>query len=97
MLWFVGFGAYMWFSSTQRLDYLYSHDLAACSQEFDTTPNAENYEYCLQHARELYLSRVDSYKADIPRLLAIDIAVIAFCWAVVFLGVLISRLRTRVF
>jgi len=97
VIWFVGFGGYMWFISAQRLNYLYSHDLAACSQAFDTTPNSGNYEYCSQDARELYLSRVDTYRAGIPRLLAIDFGIIAFCWSVAFLGVVITRLMRRAF
>jgi hypothetical protein len=96
VLWFIGFGAYVWLSSTQRLNYLYSHDLAVC-YTFDTMPNSGSYEYCLQDSRELYLSRVDSYKARIPRFLAIDFGVIAVCWSVALLGIMITRLIRRAF
>jgi hypothetical protein len=97
VLWFIGFGAYVWLSSTQRLNYLYSHDLAVCSQTFDTALNSGNYEYCLQDARELYLNRVDNYKGRIPRFLAIDFGVAAFAWSVALLGIVITRLIRRAF
>jgi hypothetical protein len=40
VIWFVGFGGYIWFSSIQRLDDLYSLDLRACSANFDRDQNS---------------------------------------------------------
>src|SRR6476661_6773748 len=53
----------------QRLNELYSLDLRACSESFDRTQNSVNYEYCLEEASELYLSRFNTYKERIPQLL----------------------------
>jgi hypothetical protein len=97
VLWFVGFGGYTWFSSVQQLNDLYSRDVQRCSENFDRTQNSVNYEYCLEDARQLYLSRFDTYKAGIPRLIAIDFGIIAFCWLVALLGVLIALLMRRAF
>jgi hypothetical protein len=97
VLWFFGFGGYTWFSSVQQLNDIYSRDLQRCSQDFDRTQNSVNYEYCLEDAQQLHLSTFDTYKAGIPRLLAIDFGVIAFCWAVGLLGIVIMRIMRRVF
>ena len=97
VIWVVGFGGYTWFSSVQHLNDLYSGDVRRCSEVFDRTQNSVNYEYCLEDAHQLYLSRFDTYKAAIPRLLAIDFGVVAFCWSVALLGVMIARLMRRSF
>src|SRR5262245_12902534 len=91
VLWFIGFGAYMWFSSARQLDRLYSRDVRNCSETFDTTQNSVNYEHCLEEAQELYLSRFDTQKQRIPRLVAVDFGILAFCWAAALVPFAISR------
>ena len=91
VIWFVGFGAYTWFSSIRRLDDLYSRDMRTCSENFDRTQNQINYEDCIGEATELYRSRFNVYKERIPRLLAVDFGIIAFCWSVALFGVVITR------
>jgi hypothetical protein len=90
LIWFVGFGAYMWFSSIQQLNDLYSLDLRACSENFDRTGNSINYEYCMDEAREVYLGRFNVHKERIPRLLLLDFGTVAFAWSVALIGILIS-------
>ena len=97
VIWVVGFGGYTWFSSVQRLNELYSLDLRACSESFDRTQNSVNYEYCLEEASELYLSRFNTYKERIPQLLVTDFGTVAFGWCVALFGVAITRWIRRGF
>ena len=97
VIWFVGFGGYTWFSNVQQLNDLYSDDVHSCSEVLDRTENSGNYDYCLEDAQQLYLRGFERYKAAIPRLLAIDFGVVAVCWSVALLGVMIARIMRRSF
>ena len=93
VIWFVGFGAYTWFSNIWRLDELYSLDMRTCSDRFDRTQNQISYEDCIDDATELYRSRFNVYKEHIPQLLAVDFGIIALVWSLALFGVVITRLN----
>src|SRR5436190_18951978 len=97
VIWFIGFGGYIWFSNIQQLNDLYSIDLRACSETFDRTQNSINYEDCMEEAREVYLSRFNVYKERIPRLLIVDVGIVAFGWSIALLGVVVTRWIRRGF
>src|SRR4051794_19615190 len=96
VIWFVGFGGYIWFSSIRRLDDLFSLDMRTCSENFDRTENQAKYEYCIDEATELYHSRFNVYTERIPRLLAVDFGIIAFGWVLAMFVIVTRRLIRRV-
>jgi hypothetical protein len=106
VVWFIGFGGYVWSDSTRRNGDFYSSQLGMCKLILDTdnesrlrTPdeNWAKYEKCRADAEKLFFFEADQLYKGIPIILGVDLATIAIGWALVWFVVFVVRWIRRGF
>jgi hypothetical protein len=97
ILWFVGFGFFIWSRTTSDAADFYGHQLRFCYAILDTDKNWPNYERCKDDAAKLFSFTFDQNVKGIPILIGVDLASVAIGWLLVWCVVAIVRWIRRGF